>query len=72
MGLNQIANAIGTGLNQFATHSAQAASRANGVSAAAQSAQGSFNQNSANINLSNLTFISSKYIWIYSISLNFI
>ena len=49
MGLNQIANAIGTGLNQFATHSAQAASRANGVSAAAQSAQGSFNQNSANM-----------------------
>lgn len=47
--LGQIANAIGSGINSFATHSAQAAARANGVSAAAQSAQGAFNQNSANM-----------------------
>lgn len=47
--LGQIANAIGNGISQFGNASAQAAARANGVSAAAQSAQGSFNQNSANM-----------------------
>lgn len=43
-----IGNAIGKGIQSFANHSAQAANRANGVSAAAQAAQGSFNQASAN------------------------
>ncbi len=43
-----IANSIGQGLKSFQSYSAQAASRANGVSAAAQKAQGSFNQASAN------------------------
>ena len=47
--LQNIASSIGTGLNNFATHTAKAASRANGVSQAAQSAQGAFNQGSANI-----------------------
>lgn len=47
--LGQIANAIGTGISQFGNHAAQAAASANGVSKAAQSAQGAFNQNSANM-----------------------
>lgn len=42
------AGAIGNGIRQFGQYSAQAASRANGVSAAAQKAQGTFNQASAN------------------------
>ena len=47
-GLAAIASGLGSGLRSFASHSAQAASRANGVSAAAQAAQGTFNQASAN------------------------
>ena len=47
--LQQAANAIGQGLNAASQHSAKAAARANGVSAAAQSAQGAFNQNSVNL-----------------------
>lgn len=43
-----IAQSIGTGIKQFGQYSAAAASRANGVSAAAQKAQGTFNQASAN------------------------
>lgn len=43
-----IAAGIAQGIQQFANHSAQAAARANGVSAAAQRAQGNFNQASAN------------------------
>lgn len=43
-----IANSIGQGLKSFQNYSAQAAARANGVSAAAQKAQGNFNQASAN------------------------
>ena len=43
-----IANSIGQGLKSFQSYSAQAAARANGVSAAAQKAQGTFNQASAN------------------------
>lgn len=43
-----IANSIGQGLKSFQNYSAQAAARANGVSAAAQKAQGTFNQASAN------------------------
>lgn len=45
----QVAKAISTGIKAVANHSAQAASKANGVSAAAQAAQGTFNQNSANL-----------------------
>ena len=48
-GINSIATALGAGISSFANYSAKAASNANGVSAAAQSAQGAFNQNSANI-----------------------
>lgn len=43
-----IGNAIGQGIQSFGNYSAQAASRANGVSKAAQTAQGIFNQGSAN------------------------
>lgn len=48
MSLADIGNALGTGIASAGQYSARAASRANGVSAAAQSAQGSFNQGSAN------------------------
>lgn len=41
--------AIADGMNAAATYSARAAAKANGVSAAAQSAQGAFNQGSVNI-----------------------
>lgn len=44
-----IAQGIGAGLNNFAGATARAASRANGVSAAAQSAQGTFNAGQAAI-----------------------
>lgn len=47
--LSQVGNSIGRALNEFAGYSAKAAARANGVSAAAQNAQGQFNQQSANI-----------------------
>lgn len=43
-----LASGIGQGLKSFQQYSAQAAARANGVSAAAQKAQGNFNQASAN------------------------
>lgn len=46
--IGAIAGALGSGISNFANYSAGAAARANGVSAAAQSAQGVFNQNSAN------------------------
>ena len=46
--LGAIANAVGSGIAQFGNYTGQAAARANGVSAAAQTAQGIFNQNSAN------------------------
>ena len=46
--ITAIANSVGQGLKSFQAYSAQAASRANGVSAAAQRAQGNFNQASAN------------------------
>lgn len=46
-GFQNVANAIGNGLRQFANYSGQAASRANAVSAGAQAAQGNFNQGSA-------------------------
>lgn len=47
--LTNAGNAIGNGLRAAATHSARAAASANGVSKQAQSAQGQFNQNSANM-----------------------
>lgn len=47
--LADVGNALGKSLNNFAGYSAKAAARANGVSAAAQNAQGQFNQQSANI-----------------------
>lgn len=60
--LGQIANAIGNGISQFGNASAQAASRANGVSAAAQRAQGAFNQASAdNANAIGADRIANQY-----------
>lgn len=44
----KVADAVGQGIKEAGTHTAQAAARANGVSAAAQNAQGQFNQASAN------------------------
>ena len=49
MAWDDLGRAVVSGLQGAAAHSAQAAARANGVSAAAQTAQGNFNQNSANI-----------------------
>lgn len=46
--LHNIGSAVGAGLQAAANHSAKAAATANGVSAASQAAQGSFNQNSVN------------------------
>lgn len=46
--LNSVAHSLGQGIAQFGQYSAQAAARANGVSAGAQKAQGTFNQASAN------------------------
>lgn len=48
MSLADIGSALGTGISNAAQYSARAAARANGVSAAAQKAQGNFNQVSAN------------------------
>lgn len=47
--LNNVGNTIASAVRQAATHSARAASTANGVSFASQNAQGEFNQQSANI-----------------------
>ena len=49
MELQKIGGALGNSLAQIGNYTAKAAARANGVSFAAQSAQGTFNQNSANI-----------------------
>lgn len=46
--VKNITDAMARGVKAAANHSAKAAAAANGVSAAAQSAQGQFNQNSAN------------------------
>lgn len=47
--LGQIGQAIGNGLQNLGTHTAQAAATANGISFASQAAQGAFNQASANM-----------------------
>lgn len=49
MSAADIGREISSALNRAATHSARAAANANAVSAASQSAQGAFNQGSANI-----------------------
>ena len=57
--LSSLGKAIGEGLSQVGTYSAQAAAQANSVSAGAQAAQGAFNQASANAanaqNIENMT-----------------
>lgn len=47
--IGAVADTIGSAVKAAATHSARAASTANGVSFASQAAQGAFNQQSANI-----------------------
>lgn len=60
--LMSIGNAIGSGLQDFASHSAKAAAQANAISAGSQSAQGAFNQASAdNANILNQNAIQSQY-----------
>lgn len=57
-----IANAIGSGLQDFASHSAKAAAQANAVSAGSQAAQGAFNQASAdNANYLNQNAMQAQY-----------
>lgn len=60
--LGNIGAAIGNAMQGIGTYTAQAASRANGVSFAAQAAQGAFNQASANLaNQFNLESMASQY-----------
>lgn len=57
-----VANALAQGINSFANYTARAASRANGVSAAAQKTAGNFNQASAdNANLINANTLAQQY-----------
>lgn len=60
--LAAVGKALGEGLSQMGTYSAQAAAQANAVSAAAQAAQGQFNQQSADIaNAQNVQNMMSQY-----------
>lgn len=60
--ISNIANAIGSGLQDFASHSAKAAAQANAISAGSQAAQGAFNQASAdNANYLNQNAMQSQY-----------
>ena len=60
--LSAIGKAIGEGLANMGSYSAQAAAQSNAISAAAQSAQGAFNQNSANLaNAQNLEAMTNQY-----------
>ena len=62
--LNDIGRAIGNGVAQIGNYTAQAASRANGVSFAAQAAQGAFNQASADTaNAFNLSSMANQYAY---------
>lgn len=62
MTLQDLGNSLGAGLNEVGNYAANAAARANAVSAAAQSAQGQFNQQSANMaNAQNLQIMASQY-----------
>lgn len=49
MTLNQIGGALGNSLAKIGNYTSAAAAKANGISAASQAAQGTFNQTSANI-----------------------
>lgn len=60
--LENLGRALGEGLSQVGTYSAQAAAQANAVSAASQSAQGAFNQASANAaNAQNVASMQNQY-----------
>lgn len=59
---SELANSLGDTLQQIGTYSANAAARANNISAAAQAAQGRFNQASAdNANTLNLGAMANQY-----------
>lgn len=60
--LNDMASAIGDGLQAMGTYSAQSAAQANAISQQAQAAQGAFNQASANqANMLNQNAMQSQY-----------
>ena len=60
--LGSLGNALGTGINNFATYSARGAATANAVSRQAQSAAARFNQDSANnANSINASTIANQY-----------
>lgn len=62
--LSDIGRAIGNGVAQVGNYTAKAASRANGVSFAAQAAQGAFNQASADTaNAFNLSSMANQYAY---------
>ena len=62
MGLQALGQSLGQAIQSFGTHTAQAAARANGISAQAQSAQGAFNQASANqANMLNDQSVANQY-----------
>ena len=64
MSLVDIGRAIGEGISNIGTYSAQAAAQANSVSAASQSAQGAFNQASADqANLLNIQNMNNQYAY---------
>lgn len=60
--LNELGRALGEGLSQVGTYSAQAAAQANSISAGSQAAQGAFNQASANAaNAQNVESMMNQY-----------
>lgn len=60
--LNELGRALGEGLSQVGTYSAQAAAQANAISAGSQAAQGAFNQASANAaNAQNVESMMNQY-----------
>lgn len=60
--LSNLGRALGEGISQVGTYSAQAAAQANSVSAASQAAQGAFNQASADIaNNQNIQSMANQY-----------
>lgn len=59
---SKLANSLGSAIQEIGTYSANAAARANNISAAAQAAQGAFNQASAdNANTLNMSSIANQY-----------
>ncbi len=62
MDFSKLANSLGSAIQEIGTYSANAAARANNISAAAQAAQGAFNQASAdNANTLNMGAMANQY-----------